>query len=61
MITFKKDDDDFNFESYCVDKKTNKQTDDYKMARLSPFVDPLWPGLGLSGLVMAFLACVWPF
>ena len=22
---------------------------------------PFWPGFGLSGLFMAFLACLWPF
>ena len=33
------------------------------MTRNGPFVSfcPFWPGFGLSGLVMAFLACVWPF
>ena len=31
-----------------------------EMACLSSFV-LFWPGFGLSGLVMAFLACVWPF
>ena len=30
------------------------------MTRNGPFVS-FWPGFGLSGLVMAFLACLWPF
>ena len=46
MITLNKDDDS-NVESYCVTIN-------------GPFVSfcPFWPGFGLSGLVMAFLACV---
>ena len=33
------------------------------MTRNGPFVSfcPFWPGFGLPGMVMAFLACVWPF
>ena len=64
MITFNKDDDDSNIESYCVTnnakhprvciRKKNKDTW-VKMARLSPFVP-----LGLISAILAWFRLFWP-
>ena len=68
MITLKKDDDDSNIESYCVEKKQNKDTG-LKMACLSPFVpfglvlafqawlSPFWPVFGLSDTLYNLTIC----
>ena len=68
MITLKKDDDYSNIESYCVEKKQNKDTG-LKMACLSPFVpfdlvmafqawlSPFWPVFGLSDTLYNLTIC----
>ena len=70
MITLKKREDDSNIGSYCVTNDARhprmcmrKKTKQRHMSKNGPFVSfcPFWPGFGLSGLVMAFLTCVWPF
>ena len=67
MITLKKGDDDSNIESYCVTNDARhrrmcmrKKKKQRHTTENGPFVSfcPFCPGFGLSGLVMAFLACI---
>ena len=66
VITLNKDDDS-NVESCCVTSDSRHPRVCLRkwrhMTRNGPFVSfcPFRPGFGLSGLVMGFLACVWPF
>ena len=52
-------DDDSNVESCYVTSDARHPRVCLRKTRNGPFVSfcPFWPGFGLSGLVMAFLAC----
>ena len=65
VITLNKDDDS-NIKSCWVTSDARHPrvfTRKKNMSENGPFVSfcLFWPGFGLSGLVMAFRACVWPF